>query len=84
MSFGYELGSTSSGHTGRMPSDADSGADSDEIRSADHSEPPSPTAITQAKADAARKRISFGKRRSEEAPRDPGMNAVALGVGLLI
>ncbi|KAF2109645.1 hypothetical protein BDV96DRAFT_604536 [Lophiotrema nucula] len=58
---------------------------SDEISSVPSSEPPSPTAATHAKADAARRLVSLGKKRSsEEGARDSGLSAVALGVGLLI
>ena len=71
-SFGYELGSTSS----------DQG--SDDIVSAAPSEPPSPTALTQTKADATRQLSSMGKRRGSEGPREAKLSAVALGVGLLI
>ena len=69
-SFGYDLASTSS----------DSAAE--ETRS---SEPPSPTALTNAKADAARQLLSIGKgRRSGENARDNGMNAMTIGVAGLI
>jgi hypothetical protein len=68
-SFGYDLGSTSS----------DQG--SDEIQSAAPSEPPSPTSLTQAKADAAHHLASMDKRQNSEEPR---LSAVTLGVGLLI
>jgi hypothetical protein len=79
-SFGYDLASTSSDRTGAAPAD-----DSDDIRSAPSSEPPSPTAATQAKADAARKLVSLSKTRSsEERVPEDGLSAVALGVGLLI
>lgn len=71
-SFGYDLGSTSS----------DSATD-DNIRSAAPSEPPSPTALTQAKADAARQLVSMGKRRSGAAGDQHGLGT-ALGVGLLV
>lgn len=74
-SFGYELASMSSGR-------AD---ESDDIRSAPSSEPPSPTATTQAKAEATRKLTSLRKtRNSEERTGEDGLNAAALGVGLLI
>ncbi|KAJ4373832.1 hypothetical protein N0V83_002571 [Neocucurbitaria cava] len=47
------------------------------------SAPPSPTAISHSKADAARQLENMGKRRSEDS-RETGLSAVALGVGLLI
>ncbi|CAO2657713.1 Nn.00g038390.m01.CDS01 [Neocucurbitaria sp. VM-36] len=47
------------------------------------STPPSPTAISHTKADAARQLATMGKRRSEDS-RETGLSAVALGVGLLI
>lgn len=73
LAFGYDLASTSSDQA------------SDEIRSATPSEPPSPTALTQAKADAARQLSAMGKsRRSSDENRDNSISAVALGVGLLI
>ncbi|KAJ4286689.1 hypothetical protein N0V90_012941 [Kalmusia sp. IMI 367209] len=72
-SFGYDLASTSSDSA------------TDEIRSAAPSEPPSPTALTHAKADAARQLVSMGKgRRSADDPRERGLGAVTLGVGLLV
>ncbi|KAL1613228.1 hypothetical protein SLS60_001460 [Paraconiothyrium brasiliense] len=73
-SFGYDLSSTSS----------DSAAE--EIRAGAPSEPPSPTALTQAKADAARQLLSMGKhRRSGDEIREAGMGAMALGVaGLMV
>ena len=71
-SFGYDLGSTSSEQG------------SDDIQSAAPSEPPSPTSLTQAKADAARHLSSMGKRRNSEEPRDNGLRAAVLGVGLMI
>ncbi|KAJ4358698.1 uncharacterized protein N0V89_003282 [Didymosphaeria variabile] len=73
-SFGYDLSSTSS----------DSAAE--EIRAGAPSEPPSPTALTQAKADAARQLVSIGKhRRSGDEVRETGMSAMALGVaGLMV
>jgi hypothetical protein len=71
-SFGYDLASTSS----------DQG--SDDILSATPSEPPSPTALTHAKADATRQLMLMGKRKNSEESRDTGLNAVALGVSLLI
>ncbi|ORY17407.1 hypothetical protein BCR34DRAFT_470480, partial [Clohesyomyces aquaticus] len=80
--FGYDLASTSSAEytgTDRLH------GESDEIRSVPNSEPPSPIAPTQAKADVTRRLATLGKTRSsEEATRDSGMDAVALGVGLLI
>ncbi|KAH7079326.1 hypothetical protein BKA63DRAFT_508173 [Paraphoma chrysanthemicola] len=45
--------------------------------------PPSPTGISQVKADAARRMVQMGKRRSEDG-RAEGLSAVTLGVGLLI
>jgi hypothetical protein len=79
-SFGYDLDSMSSAQ-----STSAAASDSDDIRSAPSSEPPSPTVITQAKADAARNLVRLGKRRvSEERAREDGLSAVALGVGLLI
>tara|TARA_R110002003_G_scaffold122_1_gene11000 strand:- start:7106 stop:8506 length:1401 start_codon:yes stop_codon:yes gene_type:complete len=45
--------------------------------------PPSPTGISQVKADAARRMVEMEKRRSEDG-RENGLSAVALGVGLLI
>lgn len=73
LAFGYDLASTSSENA------------SDDIRSAAPSEPPSPTALTQAKADAARHLAAMGKnRRNSEENRENGLSAVALGVGLLI
>lgn len=47
------------------------------------STPPSPTAMSHAKADAARQLEAKGKRRSEDS-REAGLRAVALNVGLLI
>lgn len=75
-SFGYDLASTSS----------DSAAEEIQIRANMPSEPPSPTALTQAKADAARQLLSMGKgRRSAEHVRENGLNAMTIGVaGLLI
>lgn len=72
MAFGYDLASTSSENA------------AEGIRSAAPSEPPSPTAATQAKADAARQLANMGKRRNSEESRETGLSAVALGVGLLI
>ncbi|KAF2741520.1 hypothetical protein EJ04DRAFT_539603 [Polyplosphaeria fusca] len=69
--FGYDITASSSEQTG------------DEIRSVPPSEPPSPTAATQAKADAARQLSNMGKRRGSEEGVN-GLSAVALGVGLLI
>ncbi|KAF2476371.1 uncharacterized protein BDR25DRAFT_321847 [Lindgomyces ingoldianus] len=81
--FGYDLASTSSAE---HPGSERLNSDSDEIRSVPpNSEPPSPIAPTQAKADATRRLATLGKTRSsEEASRDNGLSAVALGVGLLI
>ncbi|KAF2438844.1 hypothetical protein P171DRAFT_458464 [Karstenula rhodostoma CBS 690.94] len=72
--FGYDLSSTSS----------DSAAE--DTRAGASSEPPSPTALTQAKADAARQLISMGKhRRSGDGVREHSMGAMALGVaGLMV
>lgn len=67
----FDLPSSSSEHVG------------DEIRSVPSSEPPSPTAATQAKADAARQLTNMGKRRTSEEGHN-GLSAVALGVGLLV
>ncbi|KAK7182276.1 hypothetical protein PSPO01_11749 [Paraphaeosphaeria sporulosa] len=73
-SFGYDLSSTSS----------DSAAE--ETRVGAPSEPPSPTALTQAKADATRQLVSMGKhRRSGDEVREHSMSAMALGVaGLMV
>ncbi|KAF9735572.1 hypothetical protein PMIN01_06977 [Paraphaeosphaeria minitans] len=73
-SFGYDLSSTSS----------DSAAE--ETRAGAPSEPPSPTALSQAKADAARQLVAMGKhRRSGDEVREHSMGAMALGVaGLLV
>lgn len=73
-SFGYDLSSMSS----------DSAVEG--TRSGAPSEPPSPTALTQAKADAARQLVSMGKhRRSGDEGREHGMGAMALGVaGLMV
>lgn len=72
-SFGYDLSSTSS----------DSAAE--EARVGATSEPPSPTALTQAKADAARQLVEMGKgRRSADGVRERGLNAMTLGVASLI
>ncbi|KAF2034542.1 hypothetical protein EK21DRAFT_56534 [Setomelanomma holmii] len=64
--------------------------DEDLAQSASHSAgdvsssgPPSPTGITQVKVDAGRQLAEMGKRRSEDG-RESELNAVALGVGLLI
>ena len=80
MSFGSDLEAISSSQS------ASAGAsDSEDIRSAPSSEPPSPTVASQAKADAAREIVRLGKRRvSDERVREDGLSAVALGVGLLI
>lgn len=49
------------------------------------SEPPSPTLATHAKSDAAHRLVIMTKgRTSEERTREDGLNAVSLGVGLLI
>ncbi|KAF2271147.1 hypothetical protein CC78DRAFT_12881 [Lojkania enalia] len=72
-SFGYDLSSASSAQNG------------EEIRFVPSSEPPSPTVPTRSKADAAHRIVTMGKNRtSEEATRDSGLNAVALGVGLIV
>jgi hypothetical protein len=73
-SFGYDLSNMSS----------DSAAE--ETRAGAPSEPPSPTTLTQAKADAARQLVSMGKhRRSGDDVREHGMGAMALGVaGLMV
>lgn len=74
-SFGYDLASTSS----------DPASDqSDRIRSAAPSEPPSPTALTQAKADAARQLAAMGKRRNSEEQRGNALTNVTLGMPLYI
>jgi hypothetical protein len=67
-SFGYDLASTSS----------------DEIRSAAPSAPPSPTALTQAKADANRQLSAMGKHRNSEESRDNGIRTVTLGMPLVV
>jgi hypothetical protein len=60
-----------------------SASDSDDIRSALASEPPSPT--TRAKLDAARRLVDRSKTRtSHERTREDGLDTVALGVGLLV
>ncbi|KAF1970890.1 hypothetical protein BU23DRAFT_201341 [Bimuria novae-zelandiae CBS 107.79] len=73
-SIGYDLAST--------PSESAT----EETRSGAPSEPPSPTALTQAKADAARQLVSLGKsRRSGDDAQETGLNAMTIGVaGLLI
>lgn len=73
-SFGYDLSSTASDST------------AEETRAGAPSEPPSPTALTQAKADAARQLVSMGKhRRSGDEAREHSMGAMALGVaGLMV
>lgn len=53
----------------------------DEIGS---SGPPSPTAMSHTKTDAARQLITMGKPRTSEDSREIGLSAVALGVGILI
>jgi hypothetical protein len=69
LSFGYELGSTSSEQNMS-------------------SEPPSPTLATHAKSaksDASHRLVIVSKgRTSEDRTREDGLNAVSLGVGLLI
>ncbi|CAI6337047.1 unnamed protein product [Periconia digitata] len=79
-SFGYDLASTSSGHQ----SDNHSDHHSDQIRSAAPSEPPSPTALTQVKADANRQLAAMGKRRHSEEQRENGMGTMTLGMPLYI
>ena len=72
-SFGYDLASTSS----------DSAAE--ETRSGSPSEPPSPTALSNAKADAARQLLTIGKgRRSSQTARESGLGAMTLGVAGLV
>lgn len=79
MSFGYDLASTSS-------QQQISGDETDMIRSMAPSEPPSPTVLAHAKADPTRKVVVMGTktRTSEDRTRDDGLNAVSLGMGLLI
>ncbi|PVI00705.1 hypothetical protein DM02DRAFT_385428 [Periconia macrospinosa] len=72
-SFGYDLASTSSEHQS-----------DDQIRSAAPSEPPSPTALTQAKADANRQLAAMGKRRTSEEQRENGIAAVTLEMPLYV
>lgn len=60
-------------------------SDSDDIRSTPSSEPPSPTAATHVKADAAHQLVRLGKTKvTEDRSREDGLSAVSLGVGLLI
>ncbi|KAF2797046.1 hypothetical protein K505DRAFT_236415 [Melanomma pulvis-pyrius CBS 109.77] len=77
ITFGYDLSSSASVQTGLH-------SDSDDIRSAPSSEPPSPTGMTGVKGDATRQMGPLVKRRASEEGREGGLNAVALGVGLLI
>ncbi|KAF1958648.1 hypothetical protein CC80DRAFT_16342 [Byssothecium circinans] len=70
-SFGCHLASASS----------DPG--SELVRSAAPSEPPSPTAATQAKSDAARQLTTMGKGRSSEEQQDDTIT-MTLGVPLII
>lgn len=77
MSFGSDLIARHSLLAGSHYAD-----DSDDIRSAPSSEPPSPTAATHAEADAAGKFITLAKARtSEDRTREEGL---PLGVSLLI
>jgi hypothetical protein len=46
--------------------------------------PPSPSGMSQTKMDAARQLQTMGKRRPSEDSRETGLNAVTLGVGLMI
>ncbi|KAF2643103.1 hypothetical protein P280DRAFT_244121 [Massarina eburnea CBS 473.64] len=70
--FGYDLISTFSDQ------------DTDQIRSAAPSEPPSPTALTQAKTDTARHLSAMGKRRTSEEHRDNGVTSMTVGMPFLV
>jgi hypothetical protein len=72
ITFGYDLAPTHSEQ------------DADRIDLASSSSPPSPTAMSQAKMDATRQLGHMGKIRASIDGRDNEINAVALGVGLLI
>jgi hypothetical protein len=76
LSFGYDLVATPSGNAG-----ASAAYDSDGIRSVPSSGPPSPTIISQTKADAGRKIIVMGKTSREQRTRD---DQLSMGVGLLL
>jgi hypothetical protein len=77
ITFGYDLSSSTSVQTGLH-------SDSDDIRSAPSSEPPSPTGLGQAKIDAAHQLATLGKRRTSDGGGEVGLSAVVLGVGVLI
>jgi hypothetical protein len=76
LSFGYDLVATPSGNAG-----ASAAYDSDDIRSVPSSGPPSPTIISQPKADAGRKMMVLGKTSREQRTRD---DELSMGVGLLL